>query len=150
MAQSWANILVRLVFSTQNRARSIDAGIEDELNRYLAGICRNCDSPSHAAGGTEDQVHIALTLGRRITVAKLLEEIKRSSSKSIKTKGPQYAGFAWQNGYRAFSIGQLQLASLNRYIAGQKEHHRHRTFQEETREFLNRYQVGYDESSVWD
>ena len=59
-------------------------------------------------------------------------------------------GFAWQNGYGAFSIGQSQLAPLKRYIASQKEHHRHKTFQEEFRQFLKRYQVDYDERYVWD
>ncbi len=150
MAQSLANILVHVIFSTKNRARFIDAEIEDELYPYLASICRACDSPSHAVGGVEDHVHIALTLGRSISVAKLLAEIKASSSKWIKTKGPLYASFAWQNGYGAFSIGQSQLPALRRYIANQKEHHRHRTFQEELRDFLKKYQVAYDERYVWD
>jgi REP element-mobilizing transposase RayT len=150
MPQSLANILVHVIFSTKNRAGLIEAKIESELYPYLASICRACDSPAHAVGGTEDHVHIALTLGRTIAVAKLLEEIKRSSSKWTKTKGPQYGGFAWQNGYGAFSVGQSQLAALKRYIANQKEHHRHKTFQEEYREFLRRYQVQYDERYVWD
>jgi len=68
----------------------------------------------------------------------------------MKTKGPRYAGFAWQNGYGAFSIGQSQLPALKQYIANQKEHHRNKTFQEEFREFLKRYQVRYDERFVWD
>ena len=150
MPQSLANILVHVTFSTKNRERLIRPEIEGELYPYLASICRACDSPSHAVGGIEDHVHIALTLGRTISVAKLLAEIKASSSKWIKTKGPQYAGFAWQNGYGALSIGQAQLPTLNRYIGNQKEHHRSRSYQEEFREFLKRYQVPYDERYVWD
>jgi len=150
MPQSLANILVHITFSTKKRARLIDPAIESELYPYLASICRACDSPSHAIGGIEDHVHIALTLGRTISVADLLGEIKASSSKWMKTKGPQYADFAWQNGYGAFSIGQSQLSALKQYIADQKEHHRRRTFQEEFREFLKRYQVAYDERYVWD
>ncbi len=150
MPQSLANILVHVIFSTKNRTPLIAPEIEGELYPYLASICHACKSPSHAVGGTADHVHIAMTLGRTISVADLLEEIKRSSSKWIKTKGPQYAPFAWQNGYGAFSIGQSQLPALKRYIANQKEHHRSRTFQEELREFLKRYQVAYDERYVWD
>ena len=78
MPQSLANILVHLIFSTKNRARLIESQIEDELYPYLASICRACDSPSHAINGTEDHVHIALTLGRTISVAKLLAEVKAS------------------------------------------------------------------------
>jgi REP element-mobilizing transposase RayT len=120
------------------------------LYPYLASICRECDSPSHAIGGADDHVHIALTLGRTVSVAKLLAEIKANSSKWIKTKGPRHARFAWQNGYGAFSIGQSQSPALKRYIANQKEHHRRRTYQEEFRDFLKRYQVAYDERYVWD
>ena len=83
-------------------------------------------------------------------MAKLLEKIKASSSKWIKTKAASHHGFAWQNGYGAFSVGQSQLAALKEYIGGQKEHHRRRTFQEEFREILARYAVAYDERYVWD
>jgi len=150
MPQSLANILVHVILSTKNRRPLIAPEIEGELYRYLASICRACKSPSHAVGGTDDHVHIALTLGRTISIAGLLEEIKRSSSKWIETKGSGYAGFAWQNGYGAISIGQSQFRALRRYLANQKEHHRSRTSQEEFREFLKRYQVAYDERYVWD
>ena len=150
MPQSLSNVLVHLIFSTKLRQRLIRPEIEGELYPYLAAACRGCGCPAHQVGGTEDHVHVACSLGRTIPVSKLLEEIKKNSSKWIKTKGPQYAGFAWQGGYGAFSVGQSQLESLRRYIAGQKEHHRHKTFQEEFREFLRRYRIEYDERYVWD
>ena len=150
MPQSLANVLVHLIFSTKSRGRFIRPDIEDELFRYLASLCRACGCPAHKIGGTDDHVHLACSLSRTITLSKLLEEIKKRSSKWIKTKGDAFAGFSWQNGYGAFSIGHSQLGSLKRYIATQREHHRHKTFQEEFREFLEKYQVNYDERYVWD
>jgi REP element-mobilizing transposase RayT len=150
MPQSLANILLHVIFSTKNRVAFIDPEIESELFPYLASICRVCNSPAQAVGGTENHVHIACSLSRTVTLSKLLEEVKRSSSKWIKTKGPKFGSFAWQNGYGAFSIGQSQLGALKGYIAGQREHHRVKTFQEEFREFLKRYQIPYDERYVWD
>ena len=150
MAQSLANILVHLIFSTKNRARLIRPDVEDALWRYLAKACKTCGCPAHKIGGTEDHVHIVCNLSRTITVAKLLEEIKKSSSQWIKTEGPQLAQFSWQAGYGAFSIGQSQLETVKRYIANQKEHHRRRTFQEAFREFLHKYGIEYDERYVWD
>ena len=117
---------------------------------YLATACRGCGCPAHAVGGTEDHVHIACSLSRTITVARLLQELKTSSSKWIKTKGPSFAGFTWQGGYGAFSIGQSQLPALREYIAKQQDHHRRKTFQEEFRECLAKYQIEYDERYVWD
>jgi putative transposase len=148
--QSLANVLVHIVFSTKRREPCISNEIESELYPYLASVCQAVDSPAHIIGGTENHIHLAITLGRTTSLAKLLEELKKNSSKWIKTKGSRYASFAWQNGYGAFSIGQSQLASLKRYIVGQKEHHRTRTFEEELREILKRYQVHYDERYVWD
>ena len=150
MPQSLAKVLIHLVFSTKNRTLLIHPQIEDELTRYLASICRSCGCPAHEIGGTEDHVHLVCSLSRTITMSELLEEIKKSSSKWIKTKGSEYRGFSWQNGYGAFSIGQSQLAAVRQYIAGQKEHHRRKTFQEEVRELLKKYQVEYDERYVWD
>ena len=150
MAQSLASVLVHLVFSTKNRVALIRPDVEEELIRYLASVCRACGSPAHQIGGTEDHVHIACSLSRTITLSKLLEQVKTGSSKWMKTKGTQYSHFFWQSGYGAFSVGQSQLAALKRYIAGQKEHHRRKTFQEEFREFLEKYQMEYDERHVWD
>jgi putative transposase len=150
MAQSLANVLVHLIFSTKNRVPMIRPEIEPELFPYLAAICREHRCPAHQIGGDSDHVHLAVSLSRTITLAKLLEEIKTGSSKWIKTKGDAYAHFAWQTGYGAFSVGQSQLDDLKRYIAGQREHHRVKSFQEEFRDFLQKYGIFYDERYVWD
>jgi hypothetical protein len=63
---------------------------------------------------------------------------------------PRYGDFLWQNGYGAFSIGYSQIPAVKEYIAGQAEHHRKITFQDEFRELLRRYQIEFDERYVWD
>jgi REP element-mobilizing transposase RayT len=150
MPQSLANVLLHLVFSTKGRIPFIRSDIEDELWRELATICRTLGCPAHGVGGTADHVHIVCSLARTVTIADALREIKADSSKWIKRKGARYAEFAWQNGYGAFSIGQSKLDDLKGYIAGQKEHHRELTFQEEFRRLLRRYKVAFDERYVWD
>lgn len=150
MSQSLAVVLVHLVFSTKNRETAIHPEIEGELHPYMATVFRTLESPSLAINGTSDHIHALFRLGRKIALAKVIEEIKTSSSKWIKTKGPEYGGFHWQNGYGAFSVGQSGVAAVKKYIANQKEHHRRKTFQEEFREFLAKYQVEYDERYVWD
>jgi putative transposase len=150
MPQSLANILLHVIFSTKNRDPWIPVEIESELHPYLASICRAHRCPSHEIGSADDHIHIVCSLSRTVTVAALLEEIKSSSSKWIKTKGERFAGFSWQAGYGAFSIGQSQLDAVKAYIAGQREHHRQKAFQEEFRAFLAKYRVPYDERYVWD
>ena len=150
MPQSLSSILIHLIFSTKNREHLITPEIEPELHAYMATVLRECDSPSLLINGTMNHVHILFALSRKIAVADLVEEVKKRPSKWIKTKGREFRSFQWQTGYGAFSIGQSSVADLKKYIAGQKEHHRHRTFEEEYRIFLKRYGVEYDERYVWD
>ncbi|HBB93963.1 MAG TPA: IS200/IS605 family transposase [Blastocatellia bacterium] len=124
MSQSLSSVLIHLVFSTKNREPFITPAIEPELHPYMAKILRELKSPSLAIDGTADHVHILFPLARVVTIAEIVEEIKTSTSKWIKTKGREFRNFHWQRGYGAFSIGQSNVASLKRYIRDQKEHHK--------------------------
>jgi REP element-mobilizing transposase RayT len=124
--------------------------IESELFPYVATICREHKCFSHKVGGTDDHLHIACSLSRTMTIADLVQEIKQSTSKWIKTKGAKYQDFSWQNGYGAFSIGQSQLDDLCQYIANQRLHHSKESFQDEYRKLLVLYKVEFDERYVWD
>ncbi len=150
MSQSLSNVLLHIVFTTKNRHPWIDVEIEQELWPYIATICHELNCSAHKVGGVEDHVHIACSLSRTETIAKLLSTIKANSSKWIKGKGAQYEKFAWQNGYGEFSIGQSQLEPLRAYIGNQRDHHHQESFRDEFRKLLAKYQVGYDERYVWD
>jgi len=150
MSQSLANILLHIIFSTKKRQAFIQTDIISELHLYMAGIASSYKSHVHEIGGVEDHVHMLVSLPRTLAVSQLVEEIKKGSSKWIKTKEGQYKEFAWQGGYGAFSIGQSNYDNLREYIRNQQEHHKKMTFQEEYRSFLKKYRVGYDEKYVWD
>ena len=141
---------MHIVFSTKNHQRWIDDKLKAVLHAYLAGICRKLGSEAYRVGGTDDHVHIACSLPRTLTVSKLMEEIKKSSSAWVKTQGKAYDRFSWQAGYGAFSLGQSQMPALLRYIDGQKAHHRTQAFKEEFQAFLHKYGVEFDENYVWD
>lgn len=150
MPQSLSFLLVHVVFSTKDRAPVLDASVRPALHAYLATVARNADCECYRVGGVADHVHLAIRLARTVTTAKLVEELKTSSSKWLKTQSPTLATFAWQRGYGAFSAGPSDLDVLRHYIDIQEEHHRTRTFQEEYRSFLKKYGVEYDEAYVWD
>ncbi len=150
MPQSLAKILLHLVFSTKNREKNIPGHLRGALHAYLAGICRARGSDAFRVGGTDDHVHIACTLPRTLTVAKLVEEIKKASSIWLKQQdgGPRH--FSWQSGYGGFSLGQSQLPKLLQYLDNQEEHHRTKSFKEELLGLLEKYAVDYDEKYLWD
>ena len=151
MSQSLAKILLHLVFSTKERRPFLkDPALREELHRYLGGILTNLECQPLIIGGVEDHVHLLFAHSRTATVAEVVKELKRGSTIWLKTKAPVLSEFAWQNGYGVFSIGQSQVEDVRAYIAGQEEHHRKISFQEEFRRLLQRYEIAFDERYVWD
>lgn len=141
---------MHIVFSTKNREPLIKPSVEAELHRYLGGMCNKLDSPVIKVGGYNNHIHILCLLSKKIALMKLMEELKSHSSKWIKTKGADYENFYWQDGYGAFSVNPAEVDVVVNYIATQHEHHSQKTFQNEYRAFLRRYQVEYQEQYVWD
>lgn len=151
MPQSLARLYLHLVFSTKHRAPLLtDPAVRRECHAYLAGVCANRGSPSLLVGGVADHVHVLCMLSREEGVSVLVRELKRESSKWIKTKGPEFQAFYRQDGYGAFSVSPSHVEALKRYIAEQEEHHRTESFQDEYRRVLRKYGIEYDERYVWD
>jgi REP element-mobilizing transposase RayT len=150
MPQSLSKVIVHIVFSTKNREPWLDANVRPRMHAYLATTCRNLGAEFVHAGGVADHVHIVTALPRTLSQAQLIEQIKKTSSKWIKTLDVRYRAFSWQRGYGAFSVSQSQLDAVLLYISSQKEHHRTRTFQQEYRELLRKHGVDFDERYVWD
>jgi putative transposase len=145
MSQSYVQFYTHIVFHTKNNIKFIREEIEDELYSYLGGILRNYKSVPIQIGGTSDHVHVLCTLPKTMTPADLVEEIKKSSSKWIKTKSPLYRNFYWQDGYGGFSVGWSQVDIVKDYIRNQKEHHRKIGFLDEYRKLLDEYGISYEE-----
>ena len=150
MPQSFASIIVQIVFSTKDRTPWLDDTIRPKLHAYLATVCREVTGVVYAVGGVADHVHIACVLPRTVTVADIVEKVKVSSSLWIKEIDPKYAGFHWQRGYGTFSVGASGKDALVKYVENQEEHHRTRTFQDEYRALLTKYGIEWDERYVWD
>ena len=145
MSQSYVQFYTHIVFHTKNNIKFIREEIEDELYSYLGGILRNYKSIPIQIGGTSDHVHVLCTLPKTMTPADLVEEIKKSSSKWIKTKESHYRNFYWQDGYGGFSVGWSQVEIVKNYIRNQKEHHRKVEFLDEYKMLLDEYGISYEE-----
>ena len=150
MAQSLARLHVHLVFSTKNRERIITDSVRPMLHAYMATVLQNLDSPADLINSVDDHVHILFDLARTVAISTVVEDVKKSSSKWIKTQGSEFATFAWQAGYGAFSVSESNAQTVRDYIAKQQEHHRRTTFQDEYRLFLERHRVAFDERYVWE
>jgi REP element-mobilizing transposase RayT len=149
MAHTYANLLFHCVFSTKERRPFLTADVRERLWPYLGGIARENKMKALTVNGTADHVHMLLSLPTTLTVAKAIQTIKAASSRWVSVTFPGQKHFEWQEGYGAFSIGVSQVDATIRYIAGQKEHHRQKSFQEEFLEFLKKHDIAYDPRYVW-
>src|SRR2546423_1522375 len=110
MPQSLGKVILHIILSTKDRQRWLDSDVRSRLHAYLATICRNLNAELVHVGGVADHVHIVTTLPRTLSQAELVEHIKKTSSKWIKTLDARYRGFFWQRGYGAFSVSPSQLS----------------------------------------
>jgi putative transposase len=150
MPQSLAYNYLHITFSAKNREPLINDFIKEELFDYLGGICKHLECNPLRVGGYRDHIHILCLLSKKIALITLMEELKKSSSRWIKTKGNSFKKFYWQDGYGAFSVNPAQTDVVMNYISNQEVHHKKTTFQDEYRAFLKKYKVDYDERYVWD
>jgi putative transposase len=151
MPQSLAKVYIHIVFSTKNHIPFLsDVGTRNEMHAYMGGVCKEMECRSVVIGGVADHVHVLSLLSRTISIAKLVEEMKKSSSKWIKTKGVGLKKFSWQNGYGVFSVSESGVDAVKAYIVNQESHHKKRTFREEVIDLLKEHHLEYDDKYLWD
>jgi REP element-mobilizing transposase RayT len=142
---SFNSCLIHCVWSTKNRVSFLDSDLRDRLWPYLGGIARENKMKTLAAGGVADHVHLLISLPGPLSVAKAIQLLKGNSSKWIHETFPKVNGFAWQEGYGAFSIGVSGVEATEAYIRSQMKHHRQRTFRDEFAAMLRKHGWDFDE-----
>jgi putative transposase len=146
MSHSYSSNRIHLVFSTKKREKRITEELQVKLWPYMAGIARNHGFEAIKVGGVEDHAHALLVLPAAMPLAKAIQTVKACSSKWVNETALQ--GFAWQEGYGAFSVSASQTDGVVRYIENQREHHAKKSFEEEFVSLLKRYGVNYDPAHV--
>ena len=134
MPQSLSRVIVHLVFSTKDRQPFLVKEKQKDAFSYLAGTLNAIDCLAILVGGMPDHIHALFVLSRTLSVSKVIEELKKESSKWGKSH--IHPDFYWQNGYGAFSVSPSMMEKVKHYIATQEEHHREATFQDEFRYFF--------------
>lgn len=148
MGQSLSQIYIHLIFGTKNRFNYITPGVEEKLHSYIGGILKNFESPALIINSVPDHIHILYRHSKNHPLTKVVEQVKKTSSKFMKEEGVE--NFAWQIGYGAFSVSSLVLESTIKYIRNQKQHHKTKTFREEVEDFVREYDLrDYEADFFW-
>ena len=145
MSSSYCNLLYHIVFSTKDREPWLAASIRSRVHTYLGGAIRGEAGIALIINGTADHVHILAKLRQDKALSKTIGELKANSSGWISRTFGGAMGFAWQEGYGAFTVSESQVPKVRRYIERQEEHHRTVSFFEELKVILRAHGLPFDE-----
>ena len=151
MSQSLSQLYIHLTFGTKRRRPIINPEWESDLHAYMAGILQQYESPALIINSVPDHIHIFFRLSKNYALARVVEEVKKGSSKWVKGIKNGNSNFYWQGGYGAFSVSGYAVDIVKAYIENQKEHHRKRSYHEEVEEFIKDYDIiEYSPEYFWD
>jgi putative transposase len=143
MANTFAQIIIQVVFAVQGRYNLIRSEHKDELQKYMTGIVSGQNNKLIAINNMPDHFHLLIGLRPDQALSDLVAAIKAGSSGFINRQRWMMGRFTWQEGFGAFSYSRSQLPIVIRYIQNQERHHAKKTFRQEYEEFLKRFGVDY-------
>ena len=150
MASTYSQIYIQYVFAVKGRQNLLHKAWREEVFKYISGIIKAKDQKPIIVNGVADHVHVFVGLKPSMCISDLVRDIKNNSSKFINEQGWINGKFSWQEGYGAFSYAHSQIDNVYHYILNQEEHHRKKTFKEEYLEFLQKFEVKYDDKYLFD
>src|SRR5574338_784205 len=145
MANTYTQLHIHLVFAVKHRAAMIQREWKARLHQYITGIIQNNEHKMLQINSMPDHIHIFNGMRPNQSISALVQNVKAESTKWIKENKFCRSGFAWQEGYGAFSYSRTHVNNVIRYIQNQEVHHKKETFLDEYRKMLTAFTVDYDE-----
>ena len=150
MGHTYTKLFFHIVFSTHQRRLFLQADlVRPKVHAYLSQTARILGGGKAVGGGYHDHVHILMESNPSLAISKIVRDIKTASSKWIKASFPGYDGFAWQEGYSAFTVSASNYSAVEKYIMSQEKHHGTSSFQDELLGLLAKHGIEYDEQYLW-
>lgn len=146
---TYTQIHIQLVFAVKFRQALIQNEWKDDLFKYITGIIQNRKHKLLSINGMPDHIHILIGLRPHQSVSDLVQEVKSVSSKWINENKLIPFQFEWQDSFGAFSYGKSQINDVIRYIENQEKHHHKKSFREEYVDFLEKFEIDYNEKYVF-
>jgi REP element-mobilizing transposase RayT len=149
MANTYTQLFVQVVFAVQGRENIIPPVHCETLHRFITAVLQTDGHKMLAIFCMPDHVHVLVGLNPAISISDMVLDIKRASTNFINNNRLIPGHFHWQKGYGAFSYSKSQLPQVIRYILNQEAHHRRKTFREEYLDFLQLFDITYDDRYVF-
>ena len=150
MPNTYSQIYIQIVFAVKGRQNFIKESFREEIQKYMSGIINNKKQKLYAIYCMPDHVHLLVSIKPDIAISDLVRDIKANTTSFIKEKGFVNEAFSWQQGFGAFSYSKSQTEKVVNYILNQPIHHKKKSFREEYHEFLENYDIAFDEKYVFE
>ena len=150
MAGTFSQIYIQCVFAVKGRENLLLKPWRDEVFKYMAGTMKGKNQKPIIVNGVEDHVHVFVGIKPVMNISELVRDIKNNSTNFINEQKFLKGKFSWQEGYGAFSYAHSQIESVYKYIANQEEHHKKKTFKDEYLDYLQKFEVEYNEIFLFD
>lgn len=150
MAGTYTQIYIQYVFAVKGSENLLQKPWRDEVFKYMAGIIKGKGQKSIIINGVENHVLVFVGLKPSMSISELVRDIKNNTTNFINKQKYVDKRFQWQEGYGAFSYAHSQISDVYQYILNQEAHHHKKTFQEEYMEFLQKFEIEYDERYLFD
>ena len=149
MSNTYSQIYIHVVTAVRYRSALIDAAWKDPLHQFIKGVVHRHGHEVLAINSMPDHLHLFFSFWPTQSLADLMREVKGESSEWINKERLSASTFRWQEGYGAFSYARSQVNHVIHYIEHQEAHHHIKSFPEEYRESLRRYEMPYEEQNIF-
>lgn len=150
MPNTYSQIYLQFVFAVQHRQALIPKEHKEEVHKYITGLVQKRGAKMIAVHCMPDHAHIFVGFKPTIFIPDFIKEIKVESNEFINGKKWFKPKFNWQEGYGVFSYSHSHIDSVAKYVLNQETHHKKKTFQQEYLDFLEKFEVSYDEKYLFD
>jgi putative transposase len=145
MANTYHQVYIQAVFAVKYRAAVLEKEWRKEVLGVIGNLINETGCKTIIVNGVEDHIHCFLGLKPTVSISELMKTVKAKSSKYINDNKLILNRFEWQEGYGVFSYSQSHIDKVYKYIANQEEHHQKESFKEEYIQFLDKFEIPYDE-----
>ncbi len=120
----YSEINLHLVWYVKNNVSVLTEHIEARVhNQIKHSVIETAGCIFHEIGGTENHVHLAVSIPPTLLISEWVGKLKGASSYYINQEIANRKLLEWQSGYGVVSFGTKDLPWIVKYVRNQKEHH---------------------------
>jgi putative transposase len=137
---SWVRVYIHMVFATKNREHLLNSReLREKIFQHIKINAKEKEIRLDSLNGSKEHVHCLISLGKEQTISKVAQLIKGESSFWINKNSIMSNQFNWQDDFWAVGVSESHIKYVRDYIFNQEEHHQKKSFNDEIKEFMEKY-----------